>query len=157
MTVLLPKRFVVLFVLVIGLAATSGCGGESVTSATDAQILSALDYYDPVYQMDANGRLFRLMLSHNLVPDATLALVGKLSALYGLELYDASFNEDSLVYLQNLRGLRELNLAYAPVTDRGLEHLLKIEGLQYLWLSRGRFSPGAVEKLKDAGITIYWQ
>jgi hypothetical protein len=157
MTISLPKHIVVPLLLAIGLPVLSGCSGESVTPATDAQSLFALDYYDPVYQVDANGRLFRLMLSHNLVPDATLALVGKLTVLHGLELYDASFNEDSLVHLQGLRNLRELNLAYAPVTDRGLEHVLKIEGLQYLWLSRGQFSAGAVEKLKEAGITIYWQ
>jgi hypothetical protein len=137
--------------LAIACALAAGCTGETNdTSFPDENALRALDSYEVMYRLDANGRVNNLRLEGRHLPDAMMAEVGKLTELDEMSLAGASFSEDSLAHLYGLKYLRRLGLGGTPITDKALVHLEKLEGLTEVWLTTGQFSPAALEKLKSA-------
>jgi hypothetical protein len=130
-----------------------------VTPTGDAKIMLDLDYYEPVYLLDADSRVIRLRLSWRHLPTPVMAEIGKLTELKQLDLYAANVTDEGLAQLKDLQKLRNLGLGATPVTDNGLVHLYKLEGLRFIWLSKQRISEQAAEDLRAArpGLTVYLQ
>ncbi|HZZ79506.1 MAG TPA: hypothetical protein VFE62_13370 [Gemmataceae bacterium] len=123
--------------------------GVSTLSA-DQQVLLKLDCYDPMYKIDADGRVTILrLLGRNLRPDA-LAEIGKLTELEILDLYGANLTDDGLANLNELQKLRMLGLGGTPITDKALTHLGKLQALNHVWLPKRAISKTGLEKLKEA-------
>jgi hypothetical protein len=129
------------------------------TLTSDEKIMLALDCYDPVYQVDADGRVTRLRLIWRHLPAPVLAEVGKLTELRAIDLAFTTITDDGLAQLKDLQNLRSMGLSGAPITDKGLAHLEKLQSLQWVWLSKQTISKAAVDKLKDArpDMNVYWQ
>lgn len=146
------------YAVVIALGAFAlGCGGNPTAEAVagpgpspDEPVLIALDCYNPMYQIDENGRVTRLNLIWRHLPSPVLAEIGKLTELQGLDLAHSTADDDGLAQLKDLQNLRNFGLAGTRVTDRGLAHLQKLEGLQWVWLPKERVSQRAMEKLQEA-------
>jgi len=152
------RRTAFLVVSAILCPVTFGCADNAVPASPDEEVLRVLDCYDPIYKVDADGRVTHLPLNGRLVTDSMMAEIGKLTELRQLGLYAAPLTDESLAHLQNLQQLRSLGLGATPITDKGLEHLEKLQSLQWLWLPR-TVSPEAIEKLKSArpGLNVYPQ
>jgi hypothetical protein len=129
------------------------------TLTTDEKVMLALDYYEPMYKVDTNGRVTHLRLSGRHLPSAILAEVGKLTELQGLDLYGTTVNDEGLAHLKNLQKLRSMGLGATQMTDKGLDHLEKLQTLQWVWVPRQSVSNPGVEKLKGSrpDMNIYWQ
>src|SRR5437773_2479748 len=67
---------------------------------SDQQILQALDYYDPMYKVDAKGRVIRLRLVWRHLPDSVLAEIGKLTELKGMDLAGTTVTDQGLAQLK---------------------------------------------------------
>jgi hypothetical protein len=145
-----------LFLAAFVCAAVVGCqdnSGQAVPAAAppaDAKILLALDYYEPVYQVDAQGRIIRLRLGWRHLPVAIMTEVGKLSELVALDLYSTTVTDEGLAQLKDLQNLKSMGLGGTPITDQGLVHLEKLPSLQWLWLSKNVVTEEAVNRLKAA-------
>jgi hypothetical protein len=125
----------------------------------DEKVLRVLDCYDPVYRVDADGRVTRLRLSWRHLPPPIVAEIATLTELRNLDLAFSTITDDGLAQLKDLQNLRSMGLSGTPVTDRGVAYLEKLQGLQYVWLSKQTISKAAVDKLKDArpDMHVYWQ
>jgi len=143
-----------------------GCQGNSARSVPaapgptpDEQVLFALDCYDPMYQVDADGRVTRLRLVWQHLPSPVLAEVGKLTELRAIDLAWSTVTDEGLAQLKDLQKLRSIGLGGTPVTDQGLVHLEKLQSLQWLWLPAKTVTKAGVEKLKDArpDMNVYLQ
>jgi hypothetical protein len=141
------------------LALPYGCGDNTpsptpvdapVLLTVDDKVLLALDYYEPTYKVDADGKVINLMLSGRHVTSAAMAEIGKLTDLHGLDLYGASVTDEGLAQLKDLQKLRSIGLGATPMTDKGLIHLEKLQALQWVWLPRKTVSKVGLEKLKEA-------
>lgn len=115
----------------------------------DQQILLALDYYEPVYKVDASGRVQRLRLGGRHLPPSVLAEINKLTELVALALEWSTITDDGLGQLKDLQALRSMGLSGTAITDRGLAHLEKLHSLQHVWVPRQSISAEAVEQLKQ--------
>ena len=151
---------------VIVCAVTLGCrdssapSGPTATDPTpDEQILLALDGYDPMYQVDEDGRVTRLRLVWKHVPGPVLAEVGNLTELRALDLAHSTVTDEGLAQLKDLQKLRSLGLSGTRITDQGLVHLEKLRSLQWVWLSKLTVTEAGVERLKDArpDMNVYLQ
>jgi hypothetical protein len=127
------------------------------TPTGDAKILLDLDYYEPMYKVDADGRVVRLRLTGRHLPTSVMTEVGKLTELRGLDLYGASISDDGLAELKDLQKLTNIGLGGTQITEKGVEHLAKLEALRYVWLPKQRCEEEAAEKLKRAGVNVYPQ
>lgn len=125
----------------------------------DEQILLDLDYYEPMYELDANKRVIRLRLTGRHLPEAIMAEIGKLTELRGIDVYGSTLNDDGLAQLKNLQQLKSIGLAATAISDKGLEHLEKLQSLQWVWLPKSRVTTEGVEKLKAArsDMNVYLQ
>ena len=112
-----PPRLVLLLAaigcsLVIGCRETPGPAPNvsldlAVPALTsDEKVLLVMDYYEPMYKVDANGRVTHLRLSWRHVPSAVLSEVGKLTELQGLDLYGTTVTDEGLAQLKDLQKLR---------------------------------------------------
>jgi hypothetical protein len=138
-------------------AAALGCQGGSgppgpvaPTATPDQQVLRALDCYNPMYQIDEDGRVIRLNLAWRHLPVPVLAEIGKLTELQAIDLAHTTVTDDGLARLKDLHSLRSLGLSGTLVTDGGLAHLEKLESLQWVWLSKKTITEAAVERLRNA-------
>jgi hypothetical protein len=127
--------------------------------SVDEKVLLALDCYEPMYQLDAAGRVIKLRLTGRHLPKAILAEVGKLAELRGLDMYGSSITDEGLAELKDLQNLRALGLGATLVTDQGLVHLEKLQSLQWLWVPGKTVTAAGKEKLQDArpGINVWFQ
>jgi hypothetical protein len=116
----------------------------------DDAVLLALDSYEPVYKVDANGRVTDLRLGGRHLPVSALAEIAKLKELRGLALFGTDISDDGLAYLKGLSKLRALELRGTPVTDRGLVHLENLASLQYVWLPKKTVTQEAADMLKNS-------
>jgi hypothetical protein len=126
---------------------------------TDQKVLAYLDYYGPVYKLNAQGQVVGLRLGGKVLPAEVMTEVGKLSELRQLDIYGASLAEDSLAQLQDLQRLSSLGIGGTNLTDQGLAHLEKLKGLRFTWIPRANLSDEAIAKLKKAlpGAQVYLQ
>jgi hypothetical protein len=125
----------------------------------DEKVLLALDYYDPVYQVDEDGRVIKLHLVWRHLPDSVLAEIGKLAELRNIDLACSTVTDDGLAHLQGLQKLSGLGLGGTKITDNGLAHLEKLQSLRYLWLPKNSVTQAGVEQLKEArpDLSVYLQ
>jgi hypothetical protein len=116
----------------------------------DMKIMHALDCYEPMYKVDANGRVTHLRLPWRHLPTAVLAEIGKLTELQAIELSGTTVTDEGLAQLADLQNLRSMSLVNTPITDGGLVHLEKLLSLQFVWLPKNRVTQAGVESLKRA-------
>ena len=138
---------------------TTEPSGPAVSTSSDEQVLLALDYYEPMYQLNGEGRVIKLRLTQRHLPVAVLAEVGKLTELQALDVYGATVTDDGLAQLKDLQKLRHFGLGGTAITDKGLAHLEKLQSLQWLWIPKHRTTDEGVDKLKQArpDLNIYPQ
>jgi hypothetical protein len=150
--------YVQLLAAILGAVAV-GCGADDTPSTddntpsvltTDEKVLLALDYYEPMYKVDADGRVITLRLTGKHLPPAALAEVGQLTELEKLDLYGATVTDEGLAQLKDLQKLRNFGLGGTPITDKGLVYLEKLQGLRHIWLPKERITKAGIEKLKEA-------
>jgi hypothetical protein len=115
----------------------------------DEAVLIALDCYEPMYQVDANGRVIKLRLTGRHLPGPILAEVGKLKELRNLDFYGVTITDDGLAHLKDLSKLRALGLGGTSITDQGLIHLEKLPSLEYVWLPKSTVTAEARDKLES--------
>lgn len=118
--------------------------------SADEKVLQALDAFNPIYKVDANGRVTHLKLDGRHVLASALADVGKLTEIEELSLYAASLSDESLAHLHGLKKLARIGLGATPITDQGLAHLEKLPALRHIWLPKANVSDEGVAKLKAA-------
>jgi hypothetical protein len=116
----------------------------------DAAVLLTLDYYEPVYQVDANGHVIKLRMGGRHLSGGVMAEIGKLKELQALDLYGTNITDEGLVDLKDLQNLKALGLGGTAITDRGLTHLENLPSLRYLWLPKNSVTPEAIARLKEA-------
>jgi hypothetical protein len=143
-----------------GCAILCGCGREPELSSLDQPAIESLKSYNPVYQLNRDGRVIQLALEGKQVGAAALEQVRHLTELRCLSLYGASVTDDSLANLKGLRRLEQLGLAATPITDKALSHLEKMACLCEIWLpKKGKLTAGRVARLQQAlpGLDVHWQ
>ena len=116
----------------------------------DEQILRDLDCYNPMYQVNEDGRVTHLHLAWRHLPGPVLAEIDRLTELEFLDLAFTTVTDDGLAQLKDLQKLRSLSLAGAPVTDQGLVYLEKMPSLQHVWVAKNAVTEAAVERLRAA-------
>jgi hypothetical protein len=151
-----PVRCLHIVIVIAGVSVVvGGCRDNTPAPAVpavapnpDAKILQELDYFEPVYQIDAAGRVIRLRLPWRDIPMPLLAEIGKLTELRALEISGTTITDEGLAQLLDLQKLRSLSLVHAPITDKGLEQLAKFSSLQFVWVSKHAVTEEALENLK---------
>ena len=140
------NKFLGLFMLASAVA--SGCSQNSPPPPTpetavtapllteDEKFLLAMDYYDPMYKLDAEGHIIRLHLTNRHVPTAVMAEVGKLTHLKGLDCYGSTVTDDGIAQLKNLKNLHSIGLGATRITDKSLEYFENMPSLQWIWVPR---------------------
>jgi hypothetical protein len=116
----------------------------------DEAILLALDAYEPVYKVDADGRVIHLRLGGRHLPVSVLAEIAKLKELRGLTFWGTDISDGGLTYVKGLSKLRTLELRGTAITDRGLVHLENLASLQYVWLPKKTVTKEAADMLKNS-------
>jgi len=129
------------------------------TESPDEKVLTALDPYNPLYKVNADGRVTHLSLAGKQVLASAVSEVGKLTELRMLSFSGASITDDSLANLRNLSELKSLYLAGTPISRKGLIHLDNLHNLRWLWLPQKTFTKSDVDKLttKFPGLSVYLQ
>jgi hypothetical protein len=147
-------RTIRLGVVLVGLT-LSGCRenapeppAAAPPGSPDAKVLVALDHFNPVYKVDAAGRVTHLHLSWRHLPLPALAEIGQLTELQFLELSWTTLDDEGLAQLKDLHKLQTLSLVGTAITDQGLAQLANLPGLQRVWVSKNRHSEEAIEKLR---------
>jgi len=145
-----------------------GCQGSSTpslpttaaaTPTVDEQVLLALDCYNPMYQVNAEGRVTKLRLVWKHLPEPVMAEIGKLTELQALDLAFSTVTDEGLARLTSLQKVKSFGLSGTLVTDEGLVYLGKLRSLQWVWLSKQTVTEAGVEKLKEerADLDVYLQ
>jgi hypothetical protein len=116
----------------------------------DAQVLLALDPFNPQYKFDADGRVTHLRLPGQDLPRQTLAEIDRLTQLQFLELSWTTLDDEGLARLKDLQQLQQLSIVGTAITDWGLVRLAEFRSLQRVWVSKDRVTEEAIEKLKEA-------
>jgi hypothetical protein len=119
------------------------------TLTLDQKVLLALDCYDPMYKVDADGRVTHLRLAGRHLPNAVMAEVGKLTELQALDLWGTTVTDEGVAHLKDLQKLRNLGLGASLITDKALVHLEKLQSLQWVWVPPRTVSKAGIEKLKE--------
>ena len=144
------------FLVALACAVAVGCKDNpapivpAAVLSPDMKIMHALDFYEPMYKVDANGRVTHLRLAWRHLPAPVLAEIGKLTELQAIELSGTTVTDEGLAQFANLQNLRSMSLVNTPITDGGLVHLAKLQSLQFLWLPKNRVTQAGVERLKRA-------
>jgi hypothetical protein len=147
------KQIVAMVLAMLACASLAGCGDKTPPAkplSTDEQVLLFLDHYDPIYKLDARGRVSDLKMEGRILPDAVLAEIGKLSELQGLSLYGAVLSDEGLANLKDLQNLLRLGIGNTPITDKGLAQVAKLQSLHSTWVPKANLSEEAIDKLKKA-------
>jgi hypothetical protein len=147
--------------VVLACLVVAGCRDDPVAPPLppDEKVLRALDYYEPAYKVDADGRVTHLRLTWRNLPPPVMAEVNKLTELHALDLYGADVTDEGLGQIKDLQNLRQMGLGGTPITDRGLVHLQKLQSLQFVWLPKDSVTQAGVEALKQArpDLNVYLQ
>ena len=120
------------------------------TPTDDAKVLLALDPYEPMYKLDADGRVTHLRLTNRHVPAPVLSEVNKLAHLIGLDLYAATVTDEGLAQFKDLQKLRSIGLGATAISDNGLTHLQQLKSLRYVWLPKNSVTEAGIATLKEA-------
>ncbi|HZZ80268.1 MAG TPA: hypothetical protein VFE62_17280 [Gemmataceae bacterium] len=125
----------------------------------DQEVLLKLECFDPIYKLDADGRVTRLRLTGRALPTDIVAEIGKLTELHDLDLYGAHVTDDALARLKDLQKLRTLGLGGTPITDKALPHVAVLTALQRVWVPTKTTSKAAIENLKKKrpDLNVYLQ
>ena len=134
--------------LIIGCAASPPSVPVAPPLPVDEKVLLALDYFEPMYEVDAYGRDISLRLTGRHLPSPIMVEVGKLTELRGLDLYGSTLTDDGLAHLKDLKQLRSIGLGATLVTDKGLVHLEKLDNLQWVWLPSRTVTQDGIDRLK---------
>jgi hypothetical protein len=157
------RKWVVSGLAAVVCAAALGCEGGSAPSnpggaviSSDQQVLLALDGYNPMYQLDENGRVIALRLPWQHLPVPVMTEIGKLTELQFIDLGATTVTDDGLAQLKDLHKLRQLSLG-ASVTVKGFAHLEKLQSLESLWLPATVATEDDADKLREArpGLHVY--
>jgi hypothetical protein len=122
----------------------------AASASPDEPVLAALDYLEPMYQLNADGRVIRLRITWRHLPASALKDIGRLSELRAVDFFGTTLTDEGLAELKGLSNLRNAGLGGTRLTDRALPELAKIPSLQWVWLPKDRISQAAVDKLKQA-------
>jgi len=123
-----------------------GCAGQTAEDGCAAR--EALDSLQAGVDLDEEGRVTFVNLSHKAVTDDQLACVEGLTDLRQLWLYDTSISDDGLQHVSGLTNLQVLVLGKTHITDRGLQALHALRNLQELYLYETEVTPRGVERLQ---------
>ena len=153
------KRVVAAIILGCILGCTATPPAAEPSPSVDEQVLVALDHYNPIYKLNADGQVINLHLNGRNVPASALVEVGKLKELRGVSLFAAQVTDDSLANLQGCTKLQNIGLGGTPISDKGLVHLEKLQDLNNVWLPKARISTEAVTTLKTAlpALNVHFQ
>lgn len=144
--------------------ALSGCTDHAATSSLtpraptpDEKVMLLLDYYEPMYKMDADGHVTELRLIWRHLPKEVVAEIGKLTELVMIDFAGTTLTDDGLSLLKDLHKLRSFGLGNTWITDNGLVHLEKLPGLERVWLTKQRITPEGADRLRAArpDLTVY--
>lgn len=143
--------------VMIACAFAVGCARQAespppplVDTSPDEKALLALDSYDPMYQVNAEGRVIRIRLVNTHLPPSAMAEIGKMTEIVQLDFYGSTVTDEGLAQLKDLQKLRHMGLGGTQISEKGLVHLERLDSLVWVWLPTGRISKGAIEKLKTA-------
>ena len=153
----LTNAAALLVVCVLGCAATPPAVEQA--PSVDEQVLVALDHYNPIYKLNADGQVINLQLNGRNVPASALVEVGKLKEVRGISLYAAQVTDESLANLHGCTKLQTLGLGATPISDKGLVHLEKFQDLSHIWVPKARVSTEGVNALKNAlpALNVHFQ
>jgi hypothetical protein len=131
----------------------------AASSSPDEAVLHALDYLEPMYQFNADGRVIKLRITGRHLPLSALKEIDKLTELRAIDFYGTTLTDEGLAELKDLQHLRNAGLAGTPLSDRAASHLAKLQSLQWVWLPQHGVSKEAVDKLKQArpDMNVYLQ
>ncbi len=139
-----------LAMVLVGLA-LSGCRENAAPPGSpDAQVLLALDPFNPQYKLDAAGRVTHLRLPWQHLPGPVVAEVAALTELQFLELSWSTLDDAGLAQLKDMQHLQTLSVVGTALTDQALDQLAKLPSLQRVWISKNRHSEEAIDKLRLA-------
>lgn len=124
----LIKRLQNAGVLVVPVAQNSNYLTVNFVTATNGA-----DSLLPLLQQ-LSQQLVWLKLDHASINDASLEVIGKLTALTRLQLSNTNITDKGLLKLQSLQQLQSLNLTGTNVTAKGVVQLKRLKQLKHLYL-----------------------
>jgi hypothetical protein len=143
-----------------------GCGGKprDVSAAaskarSDAEVIRALEPFDPWYLLNKEGRVVKLRLTDRHLTSAALTLVGKLTALERLGLDRTDLTDEGLAQLKDLQNLSFITFSATQATDDGLLRVAKLKGLKNIHFPGyqfGRITGAGIEKFKEMRPDVIW-
>lgn len=123
-----------------------GCAERAAEDSRAAR--ETLDSLQAGVDLDAEGRVTFVNLSHKALTDDQLACVEPLTDLRQLWLYDTNISDDGLQHLSGLTNLEVLVLGKTRITDRGLQELHALTNLKELYLYETEVTPRGVDRLQ---------
>src|SRR5262245_25076111 len=128
----------------------SGCGGARLSEA-DQAVLDSFEHQKPEYEMDNNGRVMALKLERRILETSDLREIAKLTELRRLSMYGAKVPDEALAELKDLKRLERVGLGGTEITDRGVDHLMQVPNLRWVWLPKnGKVTDAKIAELKAA-------
>lgn len=131
-------------------AATKAVSTPAAALSPDQLVMQALDYFEPMYKMDAKGRVTHLRLIWRHTPQPAVAEIGKLSEMQSMDMTGSTLTDETLAQLKGLQKLRSFSFCNTQVTDEGLMQLDKLSSLQWVWVTKRAITQDGVDKLKAA-------
>jgi hypothetical protein len=116
----------------------------------DERILLALDCYEPIYKLDAEGHVTHLRMSGRHLPFAVMTEIGKLTQLQVFHCDWTTATDEGVAQLTNLKNLRSFGLGGTAITDKSLLHLEKLPSLRWVWVPAAKVSKEGLANLKEA-------
>jgi hypothetical protein len=128
---------------------TAALVGGCTRGSEDAQTigLTELQKLGAAVDVDDNGQVTFVNLSHQPVTDDELECLEKLTNLRQLWLYDTNITDQGLRHLSGLVNLEVLVLGKTRITDRGLPQLHPLKKLQELYVYETDTSAQAMASL----------
>jgi len=123
-----------MFPMVLPLLLSVGCGSEVEVHIYDARVLEALAHLDAEVELSDSGRVSDLNLEGQAIAADDWQAICELAELHRLSLYGATFELSHLKDLANLGRLEALGVGKTALTDEGLQCLVDIPNLRWLWL-----------------------
>ncbi len=136
-----------------GIAGSENAGNSGVGRGVGQETPPVVE--DPVTTIEKRGgrimpeagRPKTVTLADTQVTDAELALLAKLPALEGVNLFRTETTDAGLAHLAGLTNLKWLSLAETPISDAGLAHLSNLDGLESLDLEGTAVTDKGLEHL----------
>lgn len=89
--------------------------------------------------------------------DRMMPIVGRLSRLETLMMWDAKVTDEGVASLKNLNELKSIHISNAGLSDSALAILAKLPKLEHLSLQQNQFTDEGLKQLKDATqIKVLW-